>query len=82
MATIRLLIGDRIAIEFTIDKIFGEANATHYGSTTDIGTHRLNDEVDETAHNSQHQDAAVEHEDAMQDAANEEPQRDTFDEVD
>ena len=81
MATIRLLIGDRIAIEFTIDKIFGEANATHYGSATDIGTHRLNDEAEDTDDGHQHQHDVIQ-EDVMEDTVNEDHSQAGHDEVD
>ena len=80
-ATIQLLIGDRLAVEFTIDKIFGEPLATHYGSATDIGTHRLNDEADEVADIHQHQDAGIQ-EDVMEDAVNDEHSQAGLDEID
>ena len=80
-ATIQLLIGDRIAIEFTIDKIFGEPLATHYGSATDIGTHRLNDEAEGTAHSAPQQDNGFQ-EDDMEDAVNDEHSQAAVDEVD
>ncbi len=80
-STIQLLIADRIAPEFSIDKIFGVPNATHFGCATDIGTHRLNDEADENAHIDQHQDDG-QHEGSMHDAVNEDQSHTGFDEVD
>jgi len=80
-STIQLLIADRIAPEFSIDKIFGVPNATHFGCATDIGTHRLNDEADENAHTDQHQDDGHQ-EESMHDAINEDQSHTGFDEVD
>ena len=80
-ATIQLLIGDRIATEFTIDKIFGEPLATHYGSATDIGTHRLNDEAEDTDGRHQQQDDVIQ-EDVLEDAVNEDHAQAAHDEVD
>ena len=79
--TVQLLIADRIAPEFSIDKIFGVQNATHFGCATDIGTHRLNDEADENAHTDQHQDDGQQ-EGSMHDAVNEDQSHTGFDEVD
>jgi len=52
-ATIDLLVGDRIATELFVENLFGEPNATFFGSEGDIGTQRLEREEQSLTHNHQ-----------------------------